>query len=75
MKLSKILNAKSDACRAIENLIESLSDANDGYAETIRTIKDDPNRNYDVKYYEIYIEENELKIEYFKKALKAIENA
>ena len=75
MKLSQILEAKSDACRAIENHIENLTSCIEDYNETIRTISEDENRKSDVIYYEGYIKEAELKIEYFKKALKTIENA
>ena len=75
MKLSQILEAKSEACRAIENLIENLTSCIEDYNETIRTISEDENRKSDVIYYKGYIKEAELKIEYFKKALKTIENA
>lgn len=75
MKLSQILEAKSEACRAIENLIENLTSCIEDYNETIRTISEDEDRKSDVSYYEGYIKEAELKIEYFKKALKTIENA
>lgn len=75
MKLSQILEAKSEACRSIENLIENLTSCIEDYNETIRTISEDENRKSDVTYYEWYIKEAELKIEYFKKALKTIENA
>lgn len=75
MKLSEILEAKSEACSGIENLIEHLQSCIEDYNETIRTLSEDEDRKSDVKYYERYIKESELKIEYYKKALKAIENA
>lgn len=75
MKLSQIFQAKSEACGAIENFIENLESCIEDYNETIRSLSEDEYRKSDVKYYERYIKEAELKIEYYKKALKAIKNA